>query len=95
MDFFQRHTSNGIEPFSLLIRRYDSKFVLLSVLKSHKDDLAKPFGQNYCPRMKTFHVRLTCVAVKRLKYATRRERKEDGKPCVTNVAIILFEITFR
>ena len=27
--------------------------------------------------------------------ATGRERKEDGKPCVTRVTIILFEITFR
>ena len=28
-------------------------------------------------------------------YATGRERKEDGKPRVTNVTIILLEITFR
>ena len=27
-------------------------------------------------------------------YATGQERKEDGKPCVTSVTIILFEITF-
>ena len=25
---------------------------------------------------------------------SQRERKEDGKPCVTSVTIILFEITF-
>ena len=30
-----------------------------------------------------------------VNYATGRERKEDGKPCVTSVTIILFEITFR
>ena len=28
-------------------------------------------------------------------YATRRGKKEDGKPCVTSVTIILFEITLR
>ena len=28
-------------------------------------------------------------------YATGREKKEDDKPCVTSVTIILFEITFR
>ena len=28
-------------------------------------------------------------------YAIGRERKEDGKPCVTSVTIILFETTFR
>ena len=30
-----------------------------------------------------------------LNYATGRERKEEGKPCVTSVKIILFETTFR
>ena len=29
------------------------------------------------------------------EYATGKERKEDGKPCVTSVTIILFEITLR
>ena len=29
-----------------------------------------------------------------LTHATGRERKEDGKPCVTSVTIILFENTF-
>ena len=36
----------------------------------------------------------SCVA-RTLVYATGRERKEDGKPCVTSVTITLFEITFR
>ena len=30
-----------------------------------------------------------------LTYATGRERKEDGKPRVTSMTIILFEITLR
>ena len=31
----------------------------------------------------------------RRSYATGRVREQNGKPCVTNVTVVLFEITFR
>ena len=40
-------------------------------------------------------VLLRKLTLSELNYATGRERKEDGKPCVTSVTIILFEATFR
>ena len=40
-------------------------------------------------------VLLRKLTLSELNYATGRERKEDGKPCITSVIIILFETTFR
>ena len=46
-------------------------------------------------RWQTIICSFSVVNHKQWTYATGRERKEDGKPCVTNVTIILFEITLR
>ena len=38
--------------------------------------------------------RQSIVENSQLKYATGRERKDDGKPCVTSVTLTLFKKTF-
>ena len=40
-------------------------------------------------------VLLRKLTLSELNYATGRESKEDGKPCVASVKKILFETTFR
>ena len=72
------------------------------LFKGRGNSAEKFFEQNY------FHARYTrfsyllsstvllCkLTLSELNYATRRERKEDAKPCITSVTIILFETTFR
>ena len=65
--------------------------------------MEKFFEQNYfhaCYTRFAFffplpHCCVSLLLVNLYNYATGRERKEDGKPCVTSVTIILFETTFR
>ena len=55
-DVFERHTSTGSEPFSLLVSLYATVFVLPS---------AQKFVQNHGSSVQKVHFRLTCVAQKR------------------------------
>ena len=53
----ERNTSTGSEIFSLLIC-----LVVLSVFTPVVRLFAPKFGHCHCPKMQTFHFRLTCVA---------------------------------
>ena len=69
------------------------------LFKGRGSSAEKLFEQNYfhaCyTRFLSSPVLLRKLTLSELNYATGRERKEDGKPCVTSVTIILFEATFR
>ena len=64
-DVFEPRTSTGSEAFSLSVCFDATKFVLLSFFTLIEMN-CPIFGQKHCPRMKTGHFRLTCVAQKRL-----------------------------
>ena len=72
------------------------------LFKGRGSSAEKFFEQNYFHACNTrfaffFPLPYCCVSslLVNFNYATGRERKEEGKPCVTRVKIILFETTFR
>ena len=64
-DVFERRLSTRSKAFSLSVCFDATKFVLLSFI-TLIEMICPIYGQNRCPRVKTGHFRLTCVAQKRL-----------------------------
>ena len=63
--------------------------------KSFSNKFFFTFVTQGLPFLLSSPVLLRKLTLSELNYATGRESKEDGKPCVASVKKILFETTFR